>query len=239
VQALAALGLMGTNPRALKLIVEAMKDKDLDIRTAAVLAAGETKSKSVAVPLRTLLSDKEPQVAFAAATTLWKMKDHAGESVLIAVADGQRSANANLVNGTLHTVDKDLHDPTALAKMGALQGASMLLGPFGFGITAYEYIRKNGGDSARTRAIDDIAEVHTPAIRRKLIAALGDKDVTVRAAAAKGLRPYHDAQVGKALLQLLDDPKLPARLTAAAAYVVTSAAGSPAPASAPKKDAGK
>ena len=33
-----------------------------------------------------------------------------------------------------------------MAKIGAIQGAAMLLGPFGFGITAFEFIRQNGGD---------------------------------------------------------------------------------------------
>ena len=45
-QALAALGLMGANPRSLNMIKDAMKDKDVDIRVAAALAAGETKSSA-------------------------------------------------------------------------------------------------------------------------------------------------------------------------------------------------
>ncbi len=228
VQALAALGLMGENPRAQKLIIDSMGDKDLDIRTAAVLAAGETKSRNMTTPLRNLLDDKEPQVAFAAATTLWKMKDRSGEDVLMAVAAGDRPANANLVNGTMHTMNKDLHSPSTLAKIGALQGASILLGPFGIGITAYEYIRKNGGDSARAKAIDDLSEQHSELIRKQFLACLGDKDVAVRTAAAKALRDYHDSEVSKALAQLFDDPKLPARLTAGAAYLVTTGPRAPA-----------
>jgi HEAT repeat protein len=228
-QALAALGLMGENSRAQKLIIDTMSNPDLDMRTAAVLAAGETKSRNVAGPLRNLLDDKEPQVAYAAATTLWKMKDRSGEDVLLAIAGGERSANPTLMNGTMHTVNKDLHNPSTIAKIGALQGASMLLGPFGVGITAYEYIRKNGGNSARAQAIDDLSEEHTDPIRKQFLACLGDKDVAVRVAAAKGLREYHDAEVSKALVEAFGDPKLPVRLTAAAAYLTVSA---PAPAAA-------
>jgi len=227
VQALAALGLIEHNARAEKLITDSMGDKDLDIRTAAVLAAGETKSRNMTTPLRNLLDDKEPQVAFAAATTLWKMKDRSGEDILIAVAAGERPANAKLVNGTMHTMNKDLHNPAALAKIGALQGASMLLGPFGIGITAYEYIRKNGGDSARAKAIDDLSEEHSDLIRKQLLACLGDKDVAVRTSAAKALREYHDPEVSKALAVVFDDPKLPARLTAAASYLVTTGPRAP------------
>ena len=227
IQSLAALGLIENSPRAEKLIIDSMSDKDLDIRTAAVLAAGETKSRNMTTPLRNLLDDKEPQVAFAAATTLWKMKDRSGEDILMAVAGGERPANAKLVNGTMHTMNKDLHNPTALAKIGALQGASMLLGPFGIGITAYEYIRKNGGDSARAKAIDDLSEEHSELIRKQLLACLGDKDVAVRTAAAKALRDYRDPEVSKALAVVFDDPKLPTRLTAAAAYLVTTGPRAP------------
>ena len=105
-------------------------------------------------PVRQLLDDKEPQVVFTAAMTLWKMGDRSGEDVLMAVVDGERKAGPTLLHGTEHSIDNELHDPAALAKMGALQGASMLLGPFGYGITAYEYIHKSGGDMARASAIE-------------------------------------------------------------------------------------
>jgi HEAT repeat protein len=219
IQAIAALGTMIGNPRAEKSIAAALNDPNLDIRTAAVLAAGQLKSRSLATSLRAKLDDKEPQVAFAAAITLSKMGDRSGEDILSAVVDGERKASASLMNGTMHTMNKDFHDPAALAKMGALQGASMLLGPFGFGITAYEYMRKNGGESARVTAIDELAKLRTEPIHKELIAALGDKDPGVRAAAAKALGSYRDKTTATALLNLFADPKLPVRLTAAAAYI--------------------
>jgi hypothetical protein len=131
------------------------------------------------------------------------------------------------MNGTKQTISRDLHDPTALAKIGALQGASILLGPFGFGITAYEYIKKNGGDPSRVVAIEEIAQERTEPIHKELLAALGDKDPTVRAAAARTLVDYRDAATSKAIFALLGDPKLPVRLTAAAAYLRTT--GVPGP----------
>jgi HEAT repeat protein len=55
-----------------------------------------------------------------------------------------------------------------------------------------------------------------------LLGVLGDKDVAVRVAAAKALAEYHDPEVGSKLADLLADPKLPARLTAAAAFLKSS-----------------
>jgi HEAT repeat protein len=220
IQALAALGTLGVNARAETLIVAAMKDPDVDVRTAAVLAAGQTKNRDLTTNIRNMLDDKEPQVAFASATTLWKMNDRSGEDILIAVVDGDRKATAGLKDSATHTMNKDLHSPSALARIGALQAGSILLGPFGIGITAYEYMRKNGGDSARVTAIEQISQEKTDPIRANLISALGDKDPAVRAAAAKALGTnYHDKAVSDALLPVFDDTKKPVRLTAAAAYI--------------------
>jgi HEAT repeat protein len=229
VQALAALGLMGGNPRSLRLIKDAMKDKDIDIRVAAALAAGETKSPNVTTELRSMLDDKDPSVAFVAALTLWKMHDRSGEDVLAAVADGERKSTSTLLNGTKHSISKELHDPAAMAKYGATQGAYYLLGPFGIGLTAIEYLRKNGGDNARVSAIEAIAQNHTNPIRLELISATMDKDLGVRAAACKALARYHDKDVPPALAKVFDDAKPPVRLTAAAAYLVSTGAvpGSP------------
>jgi hypothetical protein len=159
--------------------------------------------------------------------TLWKMGDKSGEDILTAVVDGERSAGPNLINGTKHKISRDLHDPAMLARLGALQGASMLLGPFGFGITAFEYIHKNGGDLSRVSAIEQISQEKTEPIHKELLAALADKDPTVRAASAKALVDYRDKPTSLAIYKLFVDPKYPVRLTSAAAYLRTT--GTPGP----------
>jgi HEAT repeat protein len=231
IQALAALGMLRT-PRAAKLIEAAMHDPDLDVRTAAALAAGQSGDRNLSTPLRELLDDPEPQVVFTAAMTLWKMNDRSGEDILMAVADGERSANPTLMHGTRHKIDSTLHDPGKMAKLGATEGASMLLGPFGFGIAAFNFIHQSGGDIARASAIEAIAQEHTPPVHQELLAALADKDPAVRAAAAKGLVNYRDAATSMAIYALFVDPKNPVRLTAAAAYLRTTGIPGPTPAAA-------
>jgi hypothetical protein len=226
IQALAALGLL-RSAKSEAMIANAMLDPDLDVRTAAILAAGQAKDRNLTTNIRNLLDDKEPQVAFAAATTLWKMGDKSGEDILMSVVDGERSANPSMVHGTEHKISRDLHDPAMLARLGALQGAAMVLGPFGFGITAVEYMRQGGGDLSRVSAIEQISQERTEPVHQELIAALADKDQTVRAAAAKALADYHDAATSKAVYALLSDAKQPVRLTAAAAYLRTT--GTPGP----------
>jgi hypothetical protein len=229
-QALAALGLLRL-PRSSKMIANAMTEPDLDVRTAAVLAAGQTKDRNLTTNIRNLLDDKEPQVAFAAAMTLWKMNDKSGEDILMSVVNGDRSTNPTLLHGTKHKINKDLHDPAMLARMGAMQGAYMLLGPFGYGITAFQFMHQTGGDFARASAIEQLSQERIEPVHRELIAALGEKDQIVRVAALKGLMEYHDNATSMAIYKLFVDSKYPVRLTAAAAYLRTM--GTPGPGIAP------
>ncbi len=228
IQALAALELL-RNSTSEKMIADAMADADLDVRTAAVLAAGQSKNRNLTTGVRNLLDDKEPQVAFTAAMTLWKMGDRSGEDILMSVVDGERSAGPTMMKGARHKISKDLHDPVMLARVGAMQGAAMMLGPFGYGITAYEYVRQNGGDLSRASAIEQISQEKTAPIHNELMAALKDRDQTVRAASAKAMAGYHDNATSMAVYALLADPKQPVRLTAAAAYLRTTGTPGPEP----------
>ena len=236
IRALAALGLL-RNADSERMIGNAMLDSDLDVRTAAVLAAGQTRDPNLTTSLRNLLDDKEPQVAFTAALTLAKMGDRSGEDILMAVVDGDRKAEPGVVHGTEHKINRDLHNPAKLAKLGAMQGASMLLGPFGFGLTALEFMRQTGGDAARAAAIEQIAEEHTQPIHQELLDALHDKDASVRAAAAKALVSYHDQATQDAVYTSLLDPKDPARLTFAAAYLRITGVPGPLGDAAPRRTA--
>lgn len=219
VQALAALGTMGLNPRAARLIRDAMEDPDVDVRTAAILAAEATHNRTLIAPIRDRLKDPEPQVVFAAASTLWKLHDRSGKAILMAVADGERSATPTLMHGASQDMNRELHNPSGLARIGVTEGASMLLGPFGFGLTAIEYMRRNGATTARAAAIDLLGQENSHDVRAELLDALTDKDPAVRAAAAKSLGQRHDATLARPIGSLFTDSKLPVRLTAAAAYI--------------------
>jgi hypothetical protein len=219
-QALHALSDLGSNPRADGLIAAAMKDPDLDVRSAAVLAAGKTKARSLDEPVQKLLDDSEPQVVFAAATTLWKeFRDRSGEDILAAIAAGDRKANPSLVHGAEHDMSRTMHSPSAMAKIGVVTGAGLVLGPFGFSVGAIEYARKNGGDSARVQSIELLAQERSAGVRDQMRTALDDSDVGVRAAAVRVLGGFHRAEDANDIAVLLDDSKLPVRLAAAAAYI--------------------
>lgn len=219
-QALDALSSLGSNARANELIAAAMKDSNLDMRSAAVLAAGKTKSRALVAPVKALLNDPEPQVVFLAATTLWKQfHDKSGEDVLEDIVAGDRKAHPSVLKGAKQDMSRTMHSRAALEKIGIETGASLALGPFGFSVAAVEYARKNGADTARVQSVDLLAEERTQDVHDQMKSAIGDKDPGVRAAALKALGEFHRSSDAKAIEPLFDDPKLPVRLAASAAYI--------------------
>jgi HEAT repeat protein len=219
IQALAALSSMGVDPRAEHLIGQAITGHDMDVRTAAILAADKTKNPQLIDELRAALDDKEPQVAYAAATTLWKMHDSSGEDLLLAVVAGDQPVKPGKIKREKHKAAKELHNPRTLATMGIEHGGGFFLGPFGFGLKAIEFIHKNGGDPDRAAAVDFIAEEHTEEVHAALIDALDDKDFAVRAAAARALGNWPGRDTANHLRKLFDDDRTAVRLTAAASFI--------------------
>src|ERR1035438_4982066 len=63
-QALAALGLL-RSPRSSKMIAAAMTEPDLDVRTAAVLAAGQTKDRNLTDRKSTRLNSSHLGISYA------------------------------------------------------------------------------------------------------------------------------------------------------------------------------
>ena len=220
VQAMAALGTMGRDERAARLIEEGMAGKDSDVRIAAILAAGLTKNPRLIPALSRVLDDDNPEVAYSAAITLWKMHDYTGEDFLIAAALGDQKVKPGLIKAAKHKAVTDMHSPKTMAIIGLNASAGFFLGPFGVGLKAIEYADKpNGTAVARAAAVDQLSRQHNDQVHDVLIADLTDPEPAVRAAAAKGMGRWHDAETERQMLPMFGDNKLAVRLTAAAAYL--------------------
>lgn len=219
IQALAALGTLGKDERAAKLIGDAIVGHNFEVRIAAILAAGLSKNPALIPALKQALDDDNPQVAYTAAVTLWNMHDYSGEDLLLAVAEGDRKAKPGLLKSSEHKASKDLHNPKKLALIGINESAGYFIGPFGVGLKAIEYADKNSGAGPRAAAVDTIAQQHTEAVRSALIADLTDPEPAIRAAAAKGLGNWPGPESARELYPLFGDTHLAVRLTAAASYL--------------------
>jgi hypothetical protein len=219
VQAMAALGTMGNDERAARLIEEGFTAKDYDVRIAAVLAAGLTKNPKLIEPLQRVLDDDNAMVAYTAAITLWKMHDYSGEDLLIAVGLGDAKAKPGLIKSEKHKAVKELRSPKTMSMIAINQASGYFLGPFGVGLKAIEMVSKDSGAAPRAAALDQIAHQHTDQVHAVLIEALTEGEPAVRAAGAKGLGRWPDAETEKQMLPMFGDNKLAVRLTAAATYL--------------------
>ena len=219
VQAMAALGTMGNDERAARLIEEGFTAHDYDVRVAAVLAAGLTKNPKLIEPLQRVLDDDNAQVAYTAAITLWKMHDYSGQDLLTAVALGDRKATVGLIKGEKHKAAKELRSPKTMTMIAVNQASGYFLGPFGVGLKAIEMMNKDSGAAPRAAAVDQLAHQHTDSVHALLIEDLTDSEPAVRAAAAKGLGRWTDAETERQMLPMFGDNKLAVRLTAAASYL--------------------
>jgi HEAT repeat protein len=222
IDAISALGTLGDFPHAVDLLRAAQKDQDRHIRLAAVVAMSSSK-KTVFLPdLKRALDDSAAEVSFSAAVGLWKMKDRSGESILNAVVAGDRKAKQGAVSSEKHQADEDLHSPSKLALIGAEQGAYVILGPFGYGLSAIRRGKENG-TSARTIAVTLLAEDKSAASEKTFIDALDDPDPAIRSAAARALGDYHSKEVLDALGDGVYDSKPAVRMMAAASYLRAAA----------------
>jgi HEAT repeat protein len=216
---MAALGTLGNDERAARLIEEGFTAKDYDVRTAAALAVGLTKNPKLIEPLQRVLDDDNPQVAYTAALTLWKMHDYSGQDLLIAVALGDRKAKPGLIKSERHKTAKDLHSPKTMAILTINDSSGYFLGPFGVGVRAIELVDKNSSAPLRAAAVDQLAKQHTDQVHDVLVQDLTDPEPAVRAAAAKGLGRWTGEDTAKLVEPMFGDNKLAVRLTAAATYL--------------------
>jgi HEAT repeat protein len=215
-----ALGTMGGYKQAEDMLTSALKDKDFDVRLTAAAAAGATNDHALIPALRIAMEDQAPEVVVTAAASLWKMGDHTGIDVLQEVLTGQMRSKSSLFKSGMHTMNKDIHDPTALATIGLEEGGGMLFGPVGIAIAAAKVMHPGPtANSARVIAANLLANDPSEANKTALIQTLKDKDPYVRQASAQALAKFQGKQVTEALIDGFDDPKPSVRFMAAASYI--------------------
>jgi HEAT repeat protein len=116
--ALKALGDLGPNVKGVRLIADALKDDDPDVRAEAAAALGEMKSRTAIPALRTALDDAAPQVSFAAAKSLWQLGDTTGRRVLLDVLKGEQGTQDSFLSSGLRKMRRKMGDKKELGVWG-------------------------------------------------------------------------------------------------------------------------
>jgi HEAT repeat protein len=231
----AALAGIGTNSQSLQMLYDAMaNDKDPQVRQAAAASLGEMKAQ-VAIPKLKAAMDNDPEVSFVAARSLWLMGDHSGRDLIEEVATGQQKKTTGKVSQAKLEASRRLHDPNGLARMGALEAAGALLGPFSIGLQLAKELAKDSGAQARLLAIALILQQCDAESASAIQTAFeDDKSEVVRAAAAKALGTCGGKQAMPKLADAIISEKFSVQLAASAA-VIRISSSAPAPTSLEKK----
>ena len=205
-QAVTATGSIGLTPDAIRLVEEALHDKETIVRQTAAAELAEMKSKQSIGALKTEVDDPSGEVAFAAAKALLDLGDPAGKYVIEDVLTGEQKTSPGLVSGAVQDAKRKMRDPKALAVMGFKEASGALLGPFNMGIVAAEQAFKDGSAGARSLAAGMLAK-NCDARSLQLLdwAYTNDKNWAVKAAAAKGLGECGNADSIPKLEQGLSD----------------------------------
>ncbi|HZU25197.1 MAG TPA: HEAT repeat domain-containing protein [Bryobacteraceae bacterium] len=220
-QALIGVGAIGNLPEAVRIEVNALHtDKDPEVRQVAALQLGQMKATEAARDLEVALDDPDPQVAFTAAQSLWKMGNYRSKGELQDVLTGQVHNHESFVEKNIRDAKKTMRNPKEMAKIGVKEASGALLGPFSIGVTAAEGFMKDDGASGRATAAALLAEDCDARAFQLLDWTLeNDHNWAVRAAVAKAIGQCgHREEVPK-LETYLGDNHSAMRLMAAGAII--------------------
>ena len=223
-QAAVALSLASDRSPLMPMLEDLLRDKDVEVKLAAVASLSEVKTKSATKALHAALEDDVPEVSFAAAKALWLRNDPAGRTALLAVLEGETKTASGFLTKQKRDALRMMHTPRTTFLYAVRQGMGFVPLPgFGEGVASMQALLSDPDVSGRATAALMLSKDKDPATTEALKNAMFDKDWHVRAAAVHSLAVRNDPAVQKDLAPVLLDDKEAVRLRGAAAYLRLSA----------------
>lgn len=221
IQAIAAVGMVGRNEALLKQLDAFLRDKNVEVRLAAVHTLADLRFPQSEESLHKVLEDDDtPEVSFAAAKVLAGWQDSAGTSFLKEIYDGKRKSQSGLLQREERNFVGEFHSvPSALIFIvGKGIGYAPVPGA-GEGFSAVTLLMKDPGVSDRAHVLLILGRTRSAESSELLRKALQDHDWSVRAVAAQMIAQTAQAKLGDALPPLFDDKNRKVRFQAAGAYL--------------------
>ncbi len=219
-QAAEAMSLMKARDWVLHDLESLLGDQDVLVRIAAVATLGSFNDSKAVPLLQKALQDAAPEVDFAAAKALFRMRDPRGKEFLLEVASGESKATSSYFTKEERGALRLLHTPAKLLTTAAIGAVGFVPLPgVGLGVSSAQGILADSDSSVRAAALLLLGHEKDAATAETVQADLTDKEWSVRAAAVHvvATHPYPGFRLD--LIPLLDDKKDAVRLRAAAAYL--------------------
>jgi HEAT repeat protein len=218
-QAVLAVGLFRDAPAARELLLPMLKDPDAQVRIAGISSLTDFTDPAVIPALRRALDDPVPEVAFAAAKSLWTLHQPAGEEAIVAVLEGEKKAGSNPLRAKFRDMARMMHTPGAALMLGIRQGVGFAPVPgLGAGVGALEDLLFDKETSPQATAALLLSHDKSAAAQQALKEALFNEHWPVRAAAAQAIAMSNDPRHAAELVPLLDDGNEKVRFRAAGGW---------------------
>lgn len=221
VEAINAVGMIGTHELVLSRLEDFLHDKNIPVRIAAVQALADLASPHSIEPLRDVLqNDRVPEVAFTAAKALGKLQDPAGIKALMEVYEGKRKTSSGMITQRKRQTTDQFHSITSGTLFVISKGIGYVPVPYaGEGFAALTELLRDKGLSDRARAVLILGQSINPDSTELLRNALQDKEWSVRASAAQMIAQGARVELRDDLLPLFRDNNQKVRFRAAGAFL--------------------
>jgi HEAT repeat protein len=202
-------------------MVEALvKDSDSLVRQAALDTVGELGDRRLAPVAEKALDDDVAEVVFAAARALYRLRDPAGKSTLIAVVEKEQKAESNPMRIKLRNMVRRMKTPRSALFLAVEQGAGFIPAPgLGEGISAMSALLNDDSFSPRATALLLLAGDSAADVRGLIEQAFTDDEWSLRAAAVQLVARPQNARWRPRLASMIDDSNKKVRFRAAAVYL--------------------
>jgi HEAT repeat protein len=224
-----ALGLPSRRDPSTSLLEKLAADKDHLVREAALVSIGELRDPRLVKPAHDALEDEVPEVAFAAARTLFKLNQPAGKQLLIDIVQKEASAKTGFMRAKLRDAARRMKRPKSAMLFVVQQGVGFIPVPgLGEGFSAMGSLVGDPDFSARATALLVLSSDRSPEVRSEIEQAFNDSEWSMRAAATQIAASRNERSWRSRLVPLFEDTNRRVRYRAAASFLRLSGPAAPA-----------
>jgi HEAT repeat protein len=224
-----ALSLPSPRDPSTNLLEKLAGDKDHLVREAVLVTIGDLRDPRLAKPALAALEDEIPEVAFAAARTLFKLNQRDGKQLLLDIVQKEAPAKTGFVRAKLRDTVRRMKRPRSAMLFVVQQGVGFIPVPgLGAGFSAMSSLVGDPDFSARATALLVLSADRSAEVRTEIEQAFNDSDWSMRAAATQIAASRNERVWRLRLVPLFEDTNRRVRFRAAASFLRLSGPAAPA-----------